>query len=124
MSVDAGRFLKQHTATPVMAPVVGPLTAAFYLKDEFYHDNYAVARALAAALNQQLRALDAVGVDLLVIPAERLHLAPDCGMWHLPRAPFVVLAKWPLFAAIRRSDGIVLVSQRFAPGCLLFWPGA
>jgi 5-methyltetrahydropteroyltriglutamate--homocysteine methyltransferase len=73
MSVDAVRFLKQHTSKPVKANVVGPLTAAFYLKDEFYHDDHVAALALAAALNQELRAIEAEGVDLLQVDEPVLH---------------------------------------------------
>lgn len=79
LSVDAVRFLKQHTSKPIKANVVGPMTAAFYLKDEHYHDDRAAALALAAALNKELRALDAEGVDLLQIDEPVLH-------YHLARA--------------------------------------
>lgn len=79
MSLDAVKFLKQHTAKPVKANVVGALTAAFYLKDEHYHDDRAEALDLAAALNEELRAIDTEGVDLLQIDEPVFH-------YHISRA--------------------------------------
>jgi 5-methyltetrahydropteroyltriglutamate--homocysteine methyltransferase len=79
LSLDAVRFLKQHTNKPIKANVVGAMTAAFYLKDEHYGDDRTVALALAGALNEELRALDAEGVDLLQIDEPVLH-------YHIGRA--------------------------------------
>lgn len=79
LSVEEVRFLKRHTTRPVKANVVGALTAAFYLRDDHYGDDRAAALALAAALNEELRAIDAEGVDLLQIDEPVLH-------YHISRA--------------------------------------
>ncbi len=67
------RFLKRHTYKPVKATVVGPLTALNFLVDEYYRGEEAAAMALAAALNEELGALNAEGVDLLQIDEPAFH---------------------------------------------------
>src|SRR5262249_25325450 len=73
LSLEEVRFLKRHSTRPIKATVVGALTAAFYLRNEYYADDRAAALALAAALNQELRALDDLGVDLLQIDERVFH---------------------------------------------------
>ncbi len=137
VTLDDLRFLKRHTRRPVKMTVIGPLTAAVRLADDYYPDEETLGMAVARALNRELRALQAIAAsstdqicleyeqpghepDLLrdcrdkdvilgvlnlgtheiesveriagrirdvlhVVPPERLHLAPDCGMWFLPR---------------------------------------
>ena len=55
--VDDLRFLKRATDRPVKMTVVGPLTAAARLVDEYYADREALVHACAAAINAKLRAL-------------------------------------------------------------------
>lgn len=59
------RFLKAATDRPVKMTVVGPLTAARRLVDEYYRDDKALLLACADAINGELRALQAEGCDLL-----------------------------------------------------------
>ena len=67
------RFLKQHTRRPVKMTVIGPITAAARLSDAYYGDLRAAALAMAEALNQELRVLDAEGVDLLQLDEPDAH---------------------------------------------------
>jgi 5-methyltetrahydropteroyltriglutamate--homocysteine methyltransferase len=53
--------------------VLGPLTAAARVADEHYGDEEALGMAFAAALNEELRALDAEGVDLLQLDEPDFH---------------------------------------------------
>jgi 5-methyltetrahydropteroyltriglutamate--homocysteine methyltransferase len=73
LGLDEIRFLKRQTRRPVKYTVPGPLTAYKYLIDEHYGDEEAATMALAAALNHELRALDAEGVDLLQIDEPYFH---------------------------------------------------
>ena len=42
---------------------------------------------------------------LFVVAPERLHLAPDCGMWHLPRpSAFAKLRALVLAAELVRAE--------------------
>lgn len=59
------RFLKGTTSGRVKMTVVGPLTAARRLVDEYYRDEKALLFACADAINTEMRALQAEGCDLL-----------------------------------------------------------
>jgi 5-methyltetrahydropteroyltriglutamate--homocysteine methyltransferase len=71
--VDDLRFLKRLTDGPVKMTVVGPLTAAARLVDEYYREPEALVRACAAVVNAELRALEAEGCDLLQLDEPVLH---------------------------------------------------
>jgi 5-methyltetrahydropteroyltriglutamate--homocysteine methyltransferase len=73
LCVDELRFLKAHTRRPVKATVIGPLTSLDRMVDEYYGDEERSVMAMAAALNQELRALDAEGLDLLQIDEPVFH---------------------------------------------------
>jgi 5-methyltetrahydropteroyltriglutamate--homocysteine methyltransferase len=74
--VDDLRFLKRLTDRPVKMTVVGPLTAAARLVDDYYHDQEALVLACAAAINAELRALEAEGCDLLQLDEPVLYINP------------------------------------------------
>jgi 5-methyltetrahydropteroyltriglutamate--homocysteine methyltransferase len=68
------RFLKRHAIRPVKMTVVGPLTLYSRLADRFYRDEEAAVMALAAALNQELKALEREGVDVLQVDEPMFHM--------------------------------------------------
>lgn len=70
------RFLKAATDRPVKITVVGPLTAARRLVDEYYKDEKALLFACADAINAELRALQAEGCDLLQLDEPVLYTNP------------------------------------------------
>jgi len=75
--LDDLRFLKRHTRRPVKMTVVGPLTAASRLVNEYYADEESLGLALAAAINEELRVLDAEGVDVLQLDEPDFHFRFD-----------------------------------------------
>ncbi len=77
ISVDELLFLKANTAKPVKANVVGPLTLSRQLADHFYGDQRPLVMALAAALNKELKVLDAAGADVLQVDEPSFHFALD-----------------------------------------------
>lgn len=85
-TVDDLRFLKQLTERPLKATVVGPLTAATRMADEYYGDPEALLLACAAVLNAELRALQAEGCDLLQVDDPAIYLNPGPLVAHTPRA--------------------------------------
>jgi 5-methyltetrahydropteroyltriglutamate--homocysteine methyltransferase len=65
MLVADYEFAARHSARPVKALLTGPYTLAALSADLHYNDRRRLVRDLAAALNQEARALAAAGVALL-----------------------------------------------------------
>jgi len=59
------RFAKAHTDKPIKMDLPGPMTVVDSTVDEFYNDEAAMAMDVAAALNEELRDLQAAGCDVL-----------------------------------------------------------
>ena len=66
-------FLQRTTDRPTKITVIGPSTLALRLVDEHYGSLEKLTFAVADALNDELRALDAVGVDLVQIDEPEAH---------------------------------------------------
>ena len=62
--VDDLRFAKAQTTKPIKMAVPGPMTVIDSTLDETYHDEGAMAMDVAAALNEELRDLQAAGCDV------------------------------------------------------------
>lgn len=77
MVVDDLRFLKSVTRRGTKMTVVGPITLAARLVDEHYGDFHRLVMDIAAALNQELLALDREGVDLIQLDEPEFHFSPD-----------------------------------------------
>jgi 5-methyltetrahydropteroyltriglutamate--homocysteine methyltransferase len=60
-------FAKAHTAMPVKMAVPGPMTVVDTTYDEYYGDEEKLAMDVAAALNEELLALEAAGCDVAQI---------------------------------------------------------
>ncbi|HEY3303821.1 MAG TPA: 5-methyltetrahydropteroyltriglutamate--homocysteine methyltransferase [Candidatus Binatia bacterium] len=60
-------FAKAHTSRPVKMAVPGPMTVVDTTYDEFYGDEEKLAMDVAAALNEELLALQAAGCDVAQI---------------------------------------------------------
>jgi 5-methyltetrahydropteroyltriglutamate--homocysteine methyltransferase len=60
-------FAKAHTSRPVKMAVPGPMTVVDTTYDEFYRDEDKLAMDVAAALNQELLALQAAGCEVAQI---------------------------------------------------------
>jgi 5-methyltetrahydropteroyltriglutamate--homocysteine methyltransferase len=88
------RFLKRHTSRPIKMTVIGPLTAASRLANEYYEDEEALGLALADAINLELRALDQEGVDVVQLDEPDFHFRHDQAL------------RWGTSALDRAFDGI------------------
>ncbi|MGH7769602.1 MAG: 5-methyltetrahydropteroyltriglutamate--homocysteine methyltransferase [Candidatus Binatia bacterium] len=60
-------FAKAHASRPVKMAVPGPMTVVDTTYDEFYKDEEKLALDVAAALNEELLALEAAGCDVAQI---------------------------------------------------------
>lgn len=65
--VEDLRFAKTQTTKPIKMAVPGPMTVIDSTLDETYHDEGAMAMDVAAALNEELRELQAAGCDVVQI---------------------------------------------------------
>jgi len=61
------RFAKAHTPKPIKMDVPGPMTVVDSTLNEYYNDEATMAMDVAAALNEELRDLQAAGCDVLEI---------------------------------------------------------
>src|SRR5713226_9220617 len=58
-------FLRTNTARRIKATLPGPFTMSQQMQDDFYHDEEALAMALAEAVNEEVRDLFAAGADVV-----------------------------------------------------------
>ncbi|HEY3194663.1 MAG TPA: cobalamin-independent methionine synthase II family protein [Candidatus Dormibacteraeota bacterium] len=58
-------FLRANTARAIKATLPGPFTMSQQAQDDYYHDEEALAMALAAAVNSEVRDLFAAGADVV-----------------------------------------------------------
>ena len=59
------RFLRANTDRPIKATLPGPFTMSQQAQDDHYHDEEALAMALAEAVNEEVRDLFAAGADVV-----------------------------------------------------------
>ena len=58
-------FLRANTTRPIKATLPGPFTMSQQAQDDYYHDEEALAMALAEAVNEEVRDLFAAGADVV-----------------------------------------------------------
>jgi 5-methyltetrahydropteroyltriglutamate--homocysteine methyltransferase len=84
------RFLRAHTTRKIKFTMPGPMTIIDTVADKFYGDKKTMAFAFADLLNQEARALEAEGVDIIQFdePAFNVFMADaaDWGVEALERA--------------------------------------
>src|SRR5579871_671881 len=84
------RFARAHTTRRLKLTLPGPMTIVDTIADRYYGDRIKMAFAFAEALNQEARALEADGVDVIQFdePAFNVYMdaATDWGIEALHRA--------------------------------------
>ena len=84
------RLLRAHTARRIKFTLPGPMTIVDTIADRFYGDRIQMAMAFADLLNQEARALEAEGVDIIQFdePAFNVYMdeVRDWGIEALHRA--------------------------------------
>ena len=70
-------FLKAHATHATKITLPGPFTLSRQVKDEFYKDEEALAMAYAEAVNAELKALKATGVDVVQLDEPWVRTAPE-----------------------------------------------
>lgn len=76
-TVAEWRFARSHTTRRLKAAICGPVTFARVADDRHYGDRRKLALAAAAALREELRALEAAGCDLIDVEEPGLVRWPE-----------------------------------------------
>ena len=71
------RFLRAHTQKKIKITMPGPMTIVDTLSDEHYGDKVKLAMAFAELLNQEARALEKDGVDVIQIDEPAFNVYMD-----------------------------------------------
>jgi 5-methyltetrahydropteroyltriglutamate--homocysteine methyltransferase len=70
-------FLRANTDRPIKITVPGPFTLAQLAEDEHYGDERALALDLAAAVNEEVKALHKAGADVVQLDEPYLEARPE-----------------------------------------------
>ena len=106
------RFLKRHASRPVKMTVIGPLTAASRLVNEYYTDEEAMGMDIASVINQELRSLDEEGVDVIQLDEPDFHFRFDQASRWGTRALDVALEGIKTTTAIHICYGYALIGEK------------
>jgi 5-methyltetrahydropteroyltriglutamate--homocysteine methyltransferase len=77
VEVEDIRFLRAHTARTAKITLPGPFTMAQQAKNEFYKDADEMVMDFAAAVNAEVRDLEAAGADVIQLDDPWLRNDPD-----------------------------------------------
>ncbi len=77
VEVDDMRFLRSHTKRMTKMTLPGPFTMAQQAKNEFYKDSDEMVMDFAAAVNEEVRDLEAAGADVIQLDDPWLRNDPD-----------------------------------------------
>ena len=70
-------LLKAHTDRPIKITLPGPFTMAQQAQNDYYPDDGSLAMAYAAAVNVEVRALFAAGVDIVQLDEPYVQARPE-----------------------------------------------
>jgi len=74
---DEARLLRAHTIKKIKFTLPGPMTIIDTIADAHYGDRIAMAMAFADLVNQEARALEADGIDVIQIDEPAFNVYPD-----------------------------------------------
>jgi 5-methyltetrahydropteroyltriglutamate--homocysteine methyltransferase len=115
VELEWARFLRSHTTRRAKITLPGPFTLSQLAQDEHYHDRAALAWDFAAAVNQEARALETSGIDVIQIDEPWLRNDPEgarlFGVRTINRALQGLAARTAVhmcfgYAFLRRGQGV------------------
>ena len=77
VELDSAVFLRANTSRRTKITLPGPFTLAQQSVDEYYKDPLALAFAFASALNEEAKALEAVGIDTIQLDEPWMRNDPE-----------------------------------------------
>lgn len=73
----SAEFLRAHTSRRTKVTIPGPFTLSQLAQNDFYPDQGSLAMAYAASINEELRDLEAAGIDVLQLDEPYLQANAD-----------------------------------------------
>src|SRR5438552_18337757 len=70
-------FLRRNTDRRIKITVPGPFTVTQQAQDDYYHDEKALALDIAAAINEEIKSLQAAGADVVQLDEPYLQARPE-----------------------------------------------
>jgi 5-methyltetrahydropteroyltriglutamate--homocysteine methyltransferase len=70
-------FLKTHTDKPIKLTLPGPFTMTQQAQNDYYPDDGSLAMAYAEAVNEELKALFAAGIDIIQLDEPYVQARPE-----------------------------------------------
>lgn len=70
-------FLRRNTDRRIKITVPGPFTITQQARDDYYHDERALALDIAAAVNEEIKSLQAAGADVVQLDEPYLQAQPE-----------------------------------------------
>src|SRR5437764_10087622 len=70
-------FLRRNTDRRIKITVPGPFTVTQQAQNDYYHDEKALALDIAAAINEEIKSLQAAGADVVQIDEPYLQARPE-----------------------------------------------
>jgi 5-methyltetrahydropteroyltriglutamate--homocysteine methyltransferase len=70
-------FLRHNTDRRIKITVPGPFTITQQAQDDYYHDERALALDIAAAVNEEIKSLQAAGADVVQLDEPYLQAQPE-----------------------------------------------
>src|SRR6184192_840779 len=77
VEVSDVEFLRRNTARRIKITVPGPFTITQQAQNDYYRDEKALALDIAAAINEEIKSLQAAGADVVQIDAPYLQARPE-----------------------------------------------
>lgn len=77
VEVQDVEFLRRNTNRRIKITVPGPFTVTQQAQNDYYHDDKALALDVAAAINEEIKSLQAAGADIVQIDEPYLQARPE-----------------------------------------------
>ena len=117
------KFLKQHTARQTKVTLPGPFTMGQQAKDDYYHDDEAMAMDFAAAVNAEALALQAAGADFIQLDEPWLRHDPSAAERYAVKAINRALQGITVPTVVHLCFGYAAVVKGQKPTGYSFLPG-
>jgi 5-methyltetrahydropteroyltriglutamate--homocysteine methyltransferase len=122
VEVDDMRFLRRHTERRAKITLPAPFTMAQQAKNEFYRDADEMVMDFAAAVNEEVRDLEAAGADVIQLDDPWLRNDPDAAKRIAVRALNRALEGIKVTTAIHLCFGYGAVVPEQKPAGYSFLP--